>query len=317
MNTGPRQPSGTSSSRNTAGQLPSIDGAAPRAASSLGPRVVSAAVAVPVLAVLIWTGFWAVSTLVVVVVILSLFEFYGVLERGGYHPRRITGIVCGLGFCVAAILSRTFNYNLTGAVLAFSILLSLTVELARRDRTGALVDWALTFVGACYVGWLLSHYIALEALDTQLVPNNWLASVYMSPGSAWLYAVLAITWLQDTGAYFAGRAFGRHRMAPYLSPKKTWEGAIGGLLSALIVGILVKPLLGLPISYAGAALLGIVGGIVGPLGDLAESLIKRQVNVKDAGALIPGHGGILDRVDSMLFTGPVLYYLILLLSQNM
>lgn len=274
----------------------------------------SAVVAVPVLAVLIWFGFWPVTTLVVAATVLSLYELYQALEQGGYRPRRLTGIVCGLGFCAATILTHILGRDLVGVALAFSLLLGLLVELAQRDHEGALLSWALTLSGACYVGWLLSQYILIQSLTAPLLPNSWLANLRISPGSAWVYAVLAITWLQDTGAYFAGRAFGRHKMAPYLSPKKTWEGAIGGLLSALVIALLVKPLLGLPVSYVGAALLGVVGGIVGPLGDLAESLIKRQVNVKDAGALIPGHGGILDRIDSMLFTGPVLYYLILLLT---
>lgn len=285
-----------------------------RQASSLGPRVMSAVVAVPILAVLIWFGFWPVTTLVVAATVLSLYELFQALEQGGYHPRRLTGIACGLGFCAAAILTHTLGRDLIGVALALGLLLGLLVELAQRDHEGALLSWALTFTGACYVGWLLSHYILIQTLQTPLLADGWLTGLGILPGSAWVYAVLAITWLQDTGAYFAGRAFGRHKMAPYLSPKKTWEGAIGGLFSAIIVALLVKPLFGLPISYVSVALLGVVGGIVGPLGDLAESLIKRQVHVKDAGTLIPGHGGILDRIDSMLFTGPVLYYLILLLT---
>src|SRR5215213_8224490 len=104
--------------------------------------------------------------------------------------------------------------------------------------------------------------------------------------------VMVVTWLQDALAYFAGRSFGRHKMAPTLSPKKTWEGAIGGLVASIGAGVACVALMGLPISLGAGALLGMVGGIIGPLGDLAESLIKRQVGLKDAGHLIPGHGGI-------------------------
>jgi phosphatidate cytidylyltransferase len=103
-------------------------------------------------------------------------------------------------------------------------------------------------------------------------------------------------------------------MTPYLSPKKSWEGAAGGFVASVLVALLAVPLLGLPLSYPAAALLGIAGGIAGQLGDLAESLIKRQIGTKDIGHLIPGHGGLFDRLDSMLFTAPVLYYLILLLT---
>src|SRR6185436_8857704 len=108
--------------------------------------------------------------------------------------------------------------------------------------------------------------------------------------------------------------WGRHKMAPTLSPKKTWEGAAGGLIGAVVASLVCIPLLGLPLGPGAGLVLGIVGGVVGPLGDLAESLIKRQVGLKDAGNLIPGHGGILDRADSLLFTIPILYYLIRLFA---
>lgn len=283
-------------------------------ASSLTQRVMTAVVAVPVLAVLIWLGFWPVAILVVAATLLSLAELYRTLARGGYAPRRATGFACGLLFCAAALLLPLRGIDLVGLALTLAIIGSLVAELAQRDRTAGLVSWALTLAGTVYVAWLFSHYILLAAITTPLQGNGWLAALHILPGAAWIYTVLAITWLQDTGAYFAGRSFGRHAMAPYISPKKTWEGAAGGLLAAVLTALLCKPLFGLNIGYAGMALLGAVGAICGLVGDLAESFIKRQVNVKDAGQLLPGHGGILDRVDSMLFTGPVLYYLIRLLA---
>jgi phosphatidate cytidylyltransferase len=133
---------------------------------------------------------------------------------------------------------------------------------------------------------------------------------------AWIILALAVTWLQDTVAYFVGKAYGRTVMAPLLSPKKTWEGAAAGFLASLLTAPLFTLLLGLPISLAGAALIGAAAGIIGPLGDLVESLIKRQIGIKDSGTLIPGHGGLLDRIDSMLFIGPLVYYLALALTQG-
>lgn len=104
-------------------------------------------------------------------------------------------------------------------------------------------------------------------------------------------------------------------MAPILSPKKSWEGFAGGMVAAIATALFCVPLLGLPITLLEAAILGVIAGIFGPLGDLAESLIKRQVGVKDSGYIIPGHGGILDRIDSILFTGPVVYYMIVLFTR--
>ncbi|MDQ5851749.1 MAG: phosphatidate cytidylyltransferase, partial [Chloroflexota bacterium] len=121
---------------------------------------------------------------------------------------------------------------------------------------------------------------------------------------------LLITSANDTAAYFVGRAWGRRRMAPSISPNKSWEGAAGGLAGAVVAGALLVPLLGLPISAAMGMLLGGVGGVAGQAGDLAESLLKRQAGIKDSGHLIPGHGGLLDRADSLLFTVPTLYYLV-------
>jgi phosphatidate cytidylyltransferase len=152
--------------------------------------------------------------------------------------------------------------------------------------------------------------VLLRAITGPLDPAGWLHVLKLEPGAAWIVFVLAITFISDTGAYFTGRLWGQHRMAPYISPKKSWEGALGGLLFAMLAGALLVHLLGLPIPTWAGALLGGIGSIAGQAGDLAESLIKRQVDIKDSGHIIPGHGGILDRIDSLLFTAPVLYYVI-------
>ncbi|MBC8078677.1 MAG: phosphatidate cytidylyltransferase [Chloroflexales bacterium] len=288
--------------------------ASAKRSSSLAQRVLTAALAVPVLAGLIWLGIWPLSLLVTVAVLLGLNELYSALAHAGFRPRVIEGALAGVLFCVAAAARPFLAVDLTGLALALIVCGSLIAELARRDREGALASWALTLAGACYVGWLLSHFILLRQLNTPLRPGSWLTPLRIEPGAAWVYAVLTITWLQDTGAYFTGRAIGRHKMSPSLSPNKTWEGAAGGVAASVATALLLVPLLGLPVSYAGAALLGVVGAAFGIIGDLAESFIKRQVALKDLGALLPGHGGVLDRADSIMFTGPILYYLIVVLA---
>jgi phosphatidate cytidylyltransferase len=281
--------------------------------SSLASRVVSALVLLPVIVLLVWWSVWPVVIAVAVATAIGLIELYGAFVAGGYQPRTSLGVGIGLALVLAVALRPVVSFELLPLVLTGSILASLIAELLHRKQAGALPDWALTLAGALYVGWLLSHFIMLREITKPLLPAP-LTLLGIEPGAAWVYLTLAITFLQDTTAYFVGRSLGRHKLAPTLSPKKTWEGAAGGMAGAIIGSLAGILLLGLPIGLGAGVVLGIAGGIVGPLGDLAESLIKRQVGLKDAGNIIPGHGGVLDRADSLLFTAPALYYLILLFS---
>ncbi len=281
-------------------------------------RLLSVIVLLPLIAVVVYWNVWAVALLVAGGLFVALLELYQVLENGGYQPRTTLGILCALLLYAAALLqSPRFlpapAFDWTGLALALGLLLMLTGELFRREHENSLINWTLSFALACYLGWLLGHYLLLRRLDTPL-QTGWLDFLQIPPGAAWVYLVLAITWMEDTTAYLVGRPFGRHKMAPMLSPAKSWEGAAGGFVGAVLIALLAVPVLGLPISYGEAALLGALGGIAGQVGDLCESLIKRQFGIKDFSNLIPGHGGVLDRLDSMLFTAPVLYYGILLLT---
>lgn len=282
--------------------------------SSLFQRVTSALVLLVLIVWIVYLGVWPVVFLTITAILISLNELTHALQQAGYRPRRLVAAVSGLLLSGAAASQGILPVDLTGVVFAAIILFALVAELPRRDREGSLVGWALTFASACYIGWLLSHYILLRKLDHLPLQHGLLAPLQIAPGAAWVYLTLAVTWVQDTAAFFVGRTWGRHRMAPYLSPKKSWEGAAGGFISSIMVAMLAVPILGLPISYGMSFLLGAAGGIAGPLGDLTESYIKRQIGVKDASQIIPGHGGLLDRVDSMLFTAPILYYLIIVLT---
>ena len=145
------------------------------------------------------------------------------------------------------------------------------------------------------MGWLLSHWILLMNSD------EW-------AGRDWVLLTLLSTFAVDTTAYFVGRAWGRHKMAPTVSPGKTWEGAAGGMVGAIAASIVLSLALGITVAYWEIAFLGFLIGIFAQLGDLAESKLKRSTGIKEAGNLIPGHGGILDRLDSVVFTGVVVYY---------
>ena len=287
--------------------------ASPVNKSSLTSRVISAFVLLPVIAVLVWWSVWSVAVAVVVATVISLRELYGAFAAGHYQPRVGLGLCVALALVFSVALQPFVAINLLELVLTGSILVTLIVELPRHDHAGTLPAWALTLAGAIYIGWLLSHFILLRGLRTPLSPSIF-TPLDIQPGAAWVYMVLAITFIQDTAAYFVGRSMGRHKMAPLLSPKKTWEGAVGGLVGSVTTSLVCIPLLGLPLTLGAGIVIGLVGGVVGPLGDLAESLIKRQVGLKDAGSIIPGHGGVLDRADSLLFTAPTLFYLITLFT---
>ncbi|HMO57714.1 MAG TPA: phosphatidate cytidylyltransferase [Roseiflexaceae bacterium] len=278
--------------------------------NSLTQRIVSALVLVPLLLVVIIWSRWSLAALVMLVVALALRELYSAFAHGGYQARRPIGMSVAVGLVIATTLQPLVAFDLHAPLITLAIIISLIYELPRHNRPAALIEWALTIAGALYLGGLLRYIVLLRDIETPLAGG--LAAAWLAPGAAWLITVMLLTWGQDAFAYFAGRRFGRHHMTPGLSPKKTWEGAIGGLLGAILLGVIAVVALGLPITPLAGALLGLIAGVVGPLGDLAESLIKRQVGLKDAGSLIPGHGGILDRIDSLLFAAPVLFYVILM-----
>jgi len=154
--------------------------------------------------------------------------------------------------------------------------------------------------GVFYVGWMLSYWVNLRILED---------------GKGWVYLAILTTFANDTGAFFVGRAWGKHKLASAISPGKTWEGALGGLLSAtmgaIIVFLILNLLSPLPLGYWQIILLGCLISLCAQLGDLVESLLKRNMEVKESGKLLPGHGGILDRFDSLIFVGAMVYYYVI------
>ncbi len=276
----------------------------------MGTRIASALVLAPVVLIIVWLGGWWTTALIAIAVVIGIYEIQRILRAGGYHPRLPLAVGLGLAFVAAAVAQPRTNVNLTGAVVALGAMASLIYEISRKDRTGALDAWAASLGSAIYAGAMLSHFVLLRADSSPTLSGGPLSSLNIETGAAWIYATFAVTWASDTGAYFAGRAFGKHKMAPLLSPKKTWEGFVGGTIASIAAGIGIVALLGMQLTIVQMIVLGVIGAGGGTLGDLAESLLKRQAGVKDSGNLIPGHGGLLDRVDSLLFTAPLVYYLL-------
>jgi phosphatidate cytidylyltransferase len=190
--------------------------------------------------------------------------------------------------------------------LALLVMISLGLEAVRPDRS-PLKNLPVTWLAVLYVGWLFSFALRMRVMDQ--TPITRLANVTRITGEgAWLvlYTQLVVS-AADTGAYLVGRAIGRHKMAPAVSPGKTWEGAAGGFVAAVAVAWFGGGFLGLPPVMSGVS--GVALGLLAPLGDLAKSAMKREVGIKDFGNLIPGHGGVLDRFDSLLFSAPLVYLL--------
>jgi phosphatidate cytidylyltransferase len=259
----------------------------------LKKRVITGLWGVPLLIAAIWFDKplpWF-TVLVAIWGLLAVFEFYKLVGGTGVLPLTYFGLAWTLLF----ILSPYFKYDFTvSLVLTSAVVLSLIWLLFRRQKEGAFVGWVWTIAGILYLGWLLSYFVALRGLDD---------------GRNWVFLALAANFTSDTAAFFTGRALGQHKLAPSISPGKTWEGAVAGVLGAIVVSLLFTLLL--PFSYGQAIILGLLVSVFGQLGDLVESLFKRNMGVKDSGRLLPGHGGALDRIDSVVFAGVVVYYYVI------
>jgi len=242
------------------------------------------------------------TILLAILGLLAVLEFYKMSNIS-----KIPSLTCfGLIWTLLFILSPHFKHDfLIPLLLTSLVMLSLICLLLLPQKEKAFTGWVWTMAGILYVGWLLSYFVALRDLDA---------------GRNWVFFALLTTFGSDSAAFFYGSALGRHRLAPYISPRKTWEGAIAGVFGAIIVCFLFtlptlftipNPLYLQGFSYWQAILLGLLVSIFGQLGDLVKSLLKRNMGVKDSGKLMPGHGGILDRLDSVVFAGVVVYYYVI------
>lgn len=239
--------------------------------------------------------------------LIGIFEFNAMAGKIG---KRImpTGYVAVTVFGIVAFVDDS-DLALFGAA-AIAVFLPLVWAIFRDDLEGAFIDWALITAGSLYLGIPLYAAISLRSMDGT-IDAEWLDGLssalalgwdHQPRGLAWLLLCIVVTWLSDTGAYLIGRSMGRRPLIPRISPKKTVEGLAGGLIAAALTGAIAGSVFGLGLPIWAGLLIGLVIGAVGVVGDLAESLMKRQVSVKDSGGLIPGHGGMLDRLDALLFT---------------
>jgi phosphatidate cytidylyltransferase len=249
-------------------------------------RLLTALVALPlVIVVTVLGGLWFVGTLAVVGLVAG-WEYGRMMKTGGYR----TNPLFTLGLILLLILDSYRSDLSLVCIISTVLLLSLVWQLFDHHSRAPIVDWALTLAGGLYIGWGLAHLVALRQLGN---------------GLAWLWLVVLATWGADSLAYIVGRSLGRHKLWPRHSPKKTWEGLMGGIGGGLIGAAIAAYFFELswPVVWS----VGAIVPLAGLFGDLSISMMKRQVGVKDSSNLIPGHGGVLDRLDSLLFVSVVTY----------
>lgn len=259
------------------------------------------------------------SIVVALIAVGALYELYRAYQRVGARPSTWTGTAALIALFIIAGTDAPFR-ALSGAMCAYTII-ALAQHLAKRDITGSLLDWSFSLSGVMYVGFTMMHFVLIRRIQGP-VNMEWIARADgligdegAALGLAWLMFVLVTTWMTDVFAYLIGRTWGRHKLIPHISPGKTREGAIAGLVGGTLTGGLAGYLFGVPVPLVLMLALGGIVAIGAMVGDLCESLIKRQIGIKDMGAVIPGHGGLLDRIDALLITVPLTFYAAILLER--
>jgi phosphatidate cytidylyltransferase len=268
----------------------------------LTQRVKAALIFVPLVLILTYFGGWVLNLFIAAVLLFAAFEFIQLFQKMGYHP---SYYVTSIGILLLIFPRWFLGETASGSAVTLLIFLMIVIALIgfERGSQDTAINMTINLLVALYLGWVGGFFIPLRALPY---------------GLGWLLTALLATWLADCGAYFAGRRFGKAKMTPRLSPGKTWAGLLGGILVGTVSGTLLvllwRSINFLPIDFPlwQGSLTGFAVSVLTPVGDLFISLFKRTAGVKDTGTLIPGHGGMLDRIDTWIWAGMLGYYLALL-----
>lgn len=261
----------------------------------LKTRFLVAVVALPLLVAVILVGGWLFALVVLAALLLGGLEYVQLLRQGQYQPPLVLALAL-IALAWGAVWFEHPDWLTPGLALLLIAGMFYAIWEREHTRSHPIVNTALAAFGGVYIGWLGSHLLAVRLLDD---------GAFLT---LFLYGLVITT---DTAAYFAGRTWGKHKLSPLTSPKKTWEGYAASALSGPLVGALGALLPGHDtLTVLHGALLGLLIGILGTVGDLAMSAVKREVGAKDSSHLIPGHGGILDRTDSVLVAAVIGYYYI-------
>jgi len=255
-------------------------------------RVLSAIVlGILVVFIVLQGELWVFFALVSLVVIFGVIEFSRMAGSVKSLPSWILSAIIACLFCLSSFRPNWLDINL---VFCLAVGLPFLIEILRRKPPAALLNVSAALLGVLYVGWLFGRHLILLR--------------QMSDGRNLIFLLMGVTWSGDIGAYLVGMRFGKHKIIPAISPGKSVEGYLAGIVFSCVVALAFRHWLLSNIGFLHIIILGIGLAIIGQIGDLAESLLKRGANMKDSGRIMPGHGGILDRCDSMIFIAPALYY---------
>jgi phosphatidate cytidylyltransferase len=259
----------------------------------LKQRVLTTIIGLPLLIVIVCLGNPWFTLSISALAILAGIEFYRAAGLLKVKPLSFTGLImigalCLSYFCPVPDI-RTILIIMASVICAVCLLF-----LQNTERN--IMKWLWTMGGIIYIGLMLSFWGELRSLDQ---------------GMQWVLWTVVVIMACDIAAFFSGRKWGRHALAPNISPKKTWEGAVGGALASIILGLLLNLVFILPVSWWEVLILSLIVSLLGQAGDLVESVFKRNIGIKDSGHFFPGHGGVLDRIDSYIFTGVLVYYYII------
>ncbi len=273
-------------------------------------RLITSIIAIPILYIVFRYGGPLFVVLITAVGIVAILEYFRLLDRTDLSIEKYIGV---LGVVILP-LGAFYGYMYLGLGFTCMVLLVLLSQLLKDDLTDCIYRISVTVLGIAYVGWFVSHAVLIRNLgsshDTKEL--NTLYENVSDVGFFYIVLVVAVTFLNDTGAYYVGKFIGKHKLVPSISPGKTIEGTLGGIVSSIITAVVVNIIFGAPVSYLFVVTFGLLIAVLAVIGDLAESSIKRGSGVKDTGEILPGHGGVLDRIDSLLFVLPFSYYYILL-----
>ena len=268
----------------------SVEPAVRSRGGGLVSRLLSTLILLPLFVGMVALGpVWLFGAVMVLAGALGQWEFTGMFERAGVRTFRVLGLVGG------SLVTASFALPVSERLAFSAVLLALLAVGLLRPQENRPV-WepvAVTLLGVCYVNWLLGYTFWLRDLEA---------------GREWVLLLVSVTWLGETAAYLVGSTMGRHKLAPVISPRKTVEGSLAQLVMSVLAALGARATFFAALSLENAVVVGLLLGVVGQAGDLLESAIKRSVGTKDTGRLIPGHGGMLDRVDSLLISAPVLFY---------
>ena len=270
--------------------------------SPLRIRIISASIGIPVVLLAIWLGLPGIAVLAVVAAVVGGFELDKMMRSEGttIGSTRVVSLVSGPVILAAIAAYMVSQGRISGDFLPIALASIFALVLLLR-RTTALGGSSTERIASDWVFWVFAAYVGLTMAHAPVL-------VELTNGRELILLAILTTFAIDSGAFFVGISIGRHKLAPKISPKKSWEGAIGGIVGGVIAAITIDAAFDIQFTTITAGILGAVLGVVAVMGDLYESWIKRRAEVKDSGAIIPGHGGILDRLDSVIPNLAVVYW---------